>query len=425
MGASASQTVNGPQDGIFQKSFDFARRIAGDWTQPDAGEETRSGAQALESANEGTFRIFVLGTSGAGKTTFLASMYNRMSVQHPDVGFYLDVSEEQRKVLTKKYRQLADPERDWPAATLRSEVSEWTFRCTHYGRSAPVHVFNVSYLDYAGETITELLDEDHFEPGREAQDADSVLVLLDGHKVLRHMDGAADPYLESLHHDLDDLLPIVQKLHAKPVHFAVSKWDVVDGRYSLWDIRRALMRHERFKLIVNQRRERGVPIRLIPMSAIGSGFAEIDDEGVMVKRRDAMAPSPYQVEMSIACTLIDAFQAAAKQLDERERQILLNPRRFMNVPYSVGRSAIWALKHVARAVPGQSQFDIGTVALTALLTALDEKLAERGENLKEEIEGALAQVESESAAVDTVILKTLLLLKTLDAKFPCSNLLHS
>ena len=145
----------------------------------------------------------------------------------------------------------------------------------------------------------------------------------------------------------------------------------------------------------------------------------------MVKRRDATVPHPYQVEMSIACTLIDAFQTAAKQLDEREREILLNPRRFMKVPYSLGRSAIWALNHVARAMPGQTQFNVGAVALTALLTALDEKLAERGETLKNEIEGALSQVESESAAVDAIVLKTLLLLKTLDAKFPCSNLLHA
>lgn len=428
MDASTTQAFYDSGKSLFDKGFGLVRRVGENLTHWPGGDSDEVDSADTDvparPESEKTFRVFVLGTSGSGKTTFLASMYKRLSVQHPDVGFYLHADVGQGKILTRKYQQLADPEEDWPAGTLRSEVSDWRFTCTHVGEGGSVDVFKISYLDYAGESLTESLDGQDFEPGSEAQKADSVLVLLDGQKVLRFMDGRSGGYLGSLEHDLDYLLPTVQKLHAKPLHFVVSKWDVVEDRYSLAEIRRKLLGHEQFKVIINRRRERGVAVRLIPVSALGSGFAALDESGFMVKRRDAGAPSPYQVELSIAGTLIDHFQAAARRLSAEEQEILLNPRRLMGVPAGVGRSAIWALKHLATVLPSLGEFRIGAVVLSALLSGLDEKLSDWSDDIKREFEQALAKVEGESAAVDAIVLKNLVLIKVLDAEHPGSNLLH-
>ncbi len=426
MAANAAQSaLDARFAGRAGRAFSFFGR-----TQTDTRENRQIENQAeVETGHEASpaddlFRVFVLGTTGAGKTAFLASMYNKLAVQDPRIAFFLDVPDRERKILTRTYQRLADPHKDWPRGTLPSEVSEWVFTCTHASPAGTLPLFAFNYTDYSGELMTDLVKNPAFEPGEEAKSANSILVLLDGQKILSFIEGEEQDEVGSLRDDLEHVVKIVQKLSDKPLHFVISKWDVVDGVYSLETVREKLLRHPKLKLIIEQRRRHSIPVRLIPVSALGPDFAELGDEGVMVKRPDAGPPEPQYVELPIACALIDAIRVAQAKLLADEERIASSPRRAWHLPITAGRWAIWAFQSVVGVLPVKTPHQIGLAALAALLSALDKKLAAAADRLTNEFEEALDDVRSRSEVVEAVLLKSLFLMEKLEDDFPSSNLLN-
>jgi Double-GTPase 2 len=276
-----------------------------------------------------TYRIIVLGASGSGKTFFLASMYKKLSIQKPDIGFFLEATPELRIKLVNKYDEIARPDADWPPGTLRNEISTWSFNCTVQSRQGNYPAFNVVYLDYSGEILTQAQQNDGagsplLEIDQEAKQAAALLVLLDGQKLLYIMQNDRQAFAR-LERDLNYILPIVQTVRPLPVHFVITKWDLLENQnITLSQVLERLLQINQFNNVLSQRRNLQLPTRLIPTSALGIGFAELDANGVMHKNPEQV-PDPYQVEMPIACTLIDSFQLLLADLrrDQSSWQFLV------------------------------------------------------------------------------------------------------
>lgn len=373
-----------------------------------------------------TYRIFTLGASGAGKTCFMASMFHRLSIYKPEIGFYLEVpSNEQRILLTKIYSEMTDPYKVWPAGTVNEKQWHFTSVVSANGSSFPV--FRFTYLDYAGGHLTDPSQADLLDAQAKVAEADTVLVLLDGQKILRRLENKErliDDPRKRIGAELDFMLPYLTKSLKKPIHFIISKWDLFEGKYLLSDVRNCLLQYDNFAAIIAQRIRLKVPTRLIPVSAVGIGFAAMTEDGVMNKKPD-IHPRPFQVEMSIASTLIDAFEAATKDLGDQQLEQL---RQFSSIQYSTSTKIITALKdgtdavaHVLRDI-APFPWNFAPVAALRLVDAIHSKAGKSYHMLEQDKRAALSLVKDQETAVNSVITSYQFLMREMESRFPGSTL---
>ena len=262
------------------------------------------------------FKILTLGASGAGKTVFLASMFKALSIQK-NSSFKLDIEDsQQRKLLNSIYTQIITGD-TWPPGT--KDVSEWTFTCQV--QTEELDKYNAcqfTYFDYAGGRLTDLEEDRDFE--KVVQQADVALGLLDGHKISAWLDGSdkqrADIFLST---DLPSILKRMQNLTV-PVHFVISKWDILDGSFTLSQIREKLSTIPAFAELVKKRGQAGSIVRIIPVSAIGLEFATMQPDGSM-KKNPGKSPIPFLVEVPMSCVLPDRLQQLFNERQEREEQL--------------------------------------------------------------------------------------------------------
>lgn len=254
------------------------------------------------------YNILVLGASGSGKTVFLASLFKKLSTQG-EFDFCLSAEDTQkRKILNKIYKELIGGE-SWPAGTRNT--GSWTFDChtNDPDQSNVVKACTFTYFDYAGGLITDTVEQNdvvQFESLTKI--ANTVLVLLDGQKLLSLMEDeqlSNRVVIEFIHRDLPNLMQLVQKYPAKiPVYFVISKWDLFEGKYSLEEVRNNLLNTiPEFYNVVGNRKKAGCPVRLIPISSVGSGFAILEN-GEM-KKIPGKTPQPQNLEVTLAFALTD------------------------------------------------------------------------------------------------------------------------
>ena len=254
-----------------------------------------------------TFEVHALGPTGAGKTVFMASLYKRLNIKRPQLPFFLKSDYSTGLHLNRTYNQVANPEETWPAPT--QQIMEWSFTAcvpTPAGDFEPVRF---TYLDYPGGVLTNprALEDERIRPliGR-LQSADALLVLLDGREIMALLQGerSGARYLEL---EITSSLEIVQQSRC-PVHFVVTKWDLLEGHHSLEDVRDRLMKHRDFAdLIESKRSDTAAAIRLFPVSAVGPGFAELQPSGEM-KKVGADHPEPVNVELPLVSVVPDTLQ---------------------------------------------------------------------------------------------------------------------
>jgi hypothetical protein len=372
------------------------------------------------------YRALVLGTEGSGKTVFMASMYQYLSVQHPETGFYLSGTPIQHRRLIQAFQMIRDPDKPWPATT--ASVEEWNFTCQLRKQIENFPIFELTYYDYPGEVLTEdqsagstiLQDFEH-----SVESADTWLVILDGERIKAWLDGDRDlPHRKTnIIQDLDFMLPYIQD-HLRPTHFVITKWDLLDGEKNSEDsdlvlqkTRDFLMKTNHFNSIVNQLRGAGMPARLIPVSAVGKQFVTPTSDGKMIKNRGAL-PQPYQVEMPIVFTLLDAFHAHHLRLTNNQRKVL---KRILS-------STLW-LKFVSdtellRRLPFLPDSRLSRQALCLLVNMVEEGLSEKTlEELRNEKQESASRINSRAGAVKTMVLNYAVIAKRLFQNFPSSNLI--
>lgn len=265
------------------------------------------------------YSVVIVGPRGSGKTVFLGSMFSKLCLPG-DYGFYLEAQAAQRRRLLALYRAVATGE-EWPRATV--DVQEWRFECKVHSRASHYTAFGISYYDYSGGRITDL---DYEDPGfqRVLDGADCLLGLLDGQKLAGYMVGRDNGFQNP---DLANMLPILNHGYG-PIHFLVSKWDLLEGNHTLEQIRDKLLENDHFRSLVESRSRNRIPVRLIPVSSVGMGFARQRPDGRMEKL--GRSPRPYQVEIPMALILPDKIEAEIQRVireisDRQSEDVAVKP----------------------------------------------------------------------------------------------------
>jgi len=375
------------------------------------------------------YSIIMLGPSGSGKTVFLSSLYKRLSTQS-DLGFFLQVdTAEKRKRLNNIYTQVAADEK-WPAGTRYSEVSEWIFTCRVQNPSdlSIYDACSFTYLDYAGGRITEEADEEDGDSdfSEKFQTADALLGLLDGQKLCALMRKEKLGKVWAIN-DLRNMIDVMQGSR-KPVHFVISKWDLVETSYTLEQVRDQLIEIDEFKNLVKLRNQAGSPVRLIPVSAVGKGFAIAQPDGSMKKTGEF--PKPFQVEVPLACILPDMIQAMIEDLVEKRKSELETPievKPDIGFLDFLGQLFAGGLKVVQDFLPRKYQFadDVLKTLIEWAETPAQQKVAfaaKRTEELRREQAESLKRVADEETALAHSINCFVSIQNQLAYRFPASEL---
>jgi hypothetical protein len=185
-------------------------------------------------------------------------------------------------------------------------------------------VLKVRYLDYAGGRLTDAAvggntEESNAFFGRLAQ-ADALLGILDGRKILALLQDEPDG-ADLLNFEMTTPLGIMQRSPA-PVQFVITKWDLLQERYTLADVRERLLENRPLRNLVESRSRFGSGrIRLIPVSAVGFDYVDPQPDGTMVKRA-GQAPEPWQVDIPLAAVIPDQLALVQESLDKRTRELL-------------------------------------------------------------------------------------------------------
>jgi hypothetical protein len=268
-----------------------------------------------------TFKVVALGNSGSGKTVLLASLFYQFRAR-PGRPYYFDTDPATRVWLGSLLSTVVDPTEPWPSATTRSGTRTYTFDCVTQVAEAPTTAFSIEYVDYAGE-IFELLGE-----GDTALDdlvqkvatADALIGVLDGRRVLQFLRGEAQGRAYVI-----AKIAVMVQLMAKArcaIYFVISKWDLVHGfgepagaddRTRLDAVVSALMTVEHLSDLVRSR----TTVRLIPVSAVGSGFARLDESTGLVTKRSDGNFAPYNVDIPIAAIVPDLFTRIRESMDSQ------------------------------------------------------------------------------------------------------------
>lgn len=361
-----------------------------------------------------TYNVVMLGPRGSGKTVFLASMYKRLSTQG-ELSFFLEVDNgEKRKRLKNIYTQVAIDEK-WPKGTSFAEVSEWNFTCKVQSPSLPIYsACKFTYLDYAGGRLTDEMEDEDVKFDNQLAEADALLGLLDGQRICSLMRNEKLGKIWMIN-DLPNMLDIMQRIQ-KPIHFVISKWDIVKGQYTLEQIREKLLQIQEFKNIVSLRNQSNTSVRLIPVSSVGMAFAELQDDGSM--KKTGALPQPYQVEMPLACILPDMIQHTLDELMRKKEQESSEPIEVKaNLSFwdKLKKYAGGGVKSVVQAVQGMlpPKYQLASDMLEEIIDVINdierpvyekEALAKkRAEELKIKKIESIKAVESEETALRHVV----------------------
>jgi methyl-accepting chemotaxis protein len=339
---------------------------------------------------------------------------------------------EKRKRLNNIYTQVAADEK-WPAGTRYSEVSEWTFTCRVQNPNdlSIYDACSFTYLDYAGGRITEEADEEDesSEFNDKFKTADALLGLLDGQKLCSLMKNEKIGKVWAIK-DLSNMIQEMQKMEGlkKPVHFVISKWDIVEQSYSLGQIRDRLLEIDEFKNLIKLRNQAKSTVRLIPVSAVGKGFAIAQSDGGMKKTGEL--PKPFQVEVPLACILPDMIKQQIEEiLKKREADQAKNIEVKPDIDFFdwLGQLFAGGLKTVQDLLPRKYRFadDVLKTLIDWAETPAIQKVAfaaRRTEELRKEQAESLIKVANEESALAHSVNCFVSIQNQLSYRFPASEL---
>lgn len=263
-------------------------------------------------------KVLPLGMSGAGKSVYLASLYDKLALGSSEACFRLQARASLAMRLSAIYAAIRDPGRPWPPGTRGGEFIDVEFDCVVDAREGSFCISKLHYLEFPGGLLTSEIENPEYI--KRLEETDAFLVLLDGAKIFRALmkDDSAHTDLES---DLGILLNPIQDRLRKPLHFVVTKWDVLETRFKLADVSSLLFSFPKFKQLVAMRVGLGHATRLIPVSAVGAGFCELNEAGEMKKRPGARA-APYNVDVPISCLMFDLLESLRLNVSEQQRRTL-------------------------------------------------------------------------------------------------------
>ena len=351
-----------------------------------------------------TYKILMLGSSGAGKTVFLASLFKHLMIQG-ESRFFVEVEDERkRKSLNDIYAKVVAPE-GWPPATQYREFSEWTFTCCVKVGISIYPACRFTYLDYAGGRITDVVEgQEANQLGEEVGKADALLGLLDGQKIDALL-SQGDPMLVKilLEKDLPSMLRLMQTSKA-PIQFVISKWDLLEGKHTLGQIRDRLMQIPEFRKIIESR---NTIIRLIPVSSVGSNFATLQN-GKMKKNPGAL-PHPTHVEVPLACVFPDGWLTRINQLQAAGSKLKSQPIQGASSKFiKYGQIGGFLLKLTGYILPPDAgEFQVAGFIAQNIIATLTRNAAQKNAQatakLRQEREATLKAVKNEETALNHAV----------------------
>ncbi|MFD9408440.1 hypothetical protein ACFWBN_15700 [Streptomyces sp. NPDC059989] len=273
-----------------------------------------------------TFQVVALGLQGSGKTLLLASMYHRLK-STAGQSYFLKAPPDDVLQLNQWYSQMADTatEAGWPPGTAKGETRNFTFTVKSQVAVGvrPRPMLHLKYLEYAGELLTEPQA-----PGSTVQaelyddirQADAMIGIIDGNHVRQHLDGAPQGQVR-LEQTLNALVPIMIEAEC-PISFVITKWDLLadlhpDEKVRLELVQDLLTSNDHFRSLVKIH-STARAVRLIPVSAVGPGFATVDSTGRIVKIPEGKI-HPTRVDVPLSAVVPDLFDQVERRLGEDAR----------------------------------------------------------------------------------------------------------
>lgn len=258
------------------------------------------------------YNLYVLGPSGAGKTTYIPFLYRQLTFPPPHLGFFLSVHDRGKaQKLRDAHKEIADL-RKWHEATDFETILTWEFLCcvpTGNGLRDFDEVLQFTYLDYAGGRVFQFPDRGELQ-SRIQREADVLLGLLDGWRILKLMHGNQDDFFAE---ELWQMLELMQSAR-KPVYFLITKWDILCRQFSLAQVRDYLLSIPVFGRFMEWQYSYKVTTRLIPISAVGMNFTE--PQSNTIRQDPGIEPNPINIEIPLLCVLADILRAQMGQLDQ-------------------------------------------------------------------------------------------------------------
>ena len=313
--------------------------------------EARSRLAEYEVITKKIYNIILLGSSSSGKTTFLSTLFKQLSVQTNERIFLEAQDNRQQKQLNNIYSQLLAGDA-WPSST-RSEFSTYNFTCNIMTLNLEIYsACQFNFLDYGGRILTDLEEEEDslFDFSDKISNADAVMVLIDGYKLFKCIQGDLNQRKQNIAKFLlKDMSNAIQlaNLSTKdtPLHFVITKWDLLEGYYDFLSVRKFLQENfDDFKRLISTRIKAGCPVRLIPTSSFGKGFVTMQPDG-SIKRNSGELPKPSQIEIPLNYVLIDRAAAYYNHLDEDDNDFVNSGEHKINflmemIPASLRRNTL-------------------------------------------------------------------------------------
>lgn len=273
-----------------------------------------------------TLSVVALGLIGAGKSVLLGSQAREL---RPAAGrrYHLDCDLDQNRVLAQLHSQVRDTRAPWPLATRPGDAREFLFDCKATDGVHQRTVFRIDYFDYPGELLAPgVLTGSASELETRVARAHALLVIVDGQQILALLDGD-----EAVHDEFEDQVwPMIALAHRAqcPVQLIITKWDLVrlfdppvDDDELLRKVWTQLERHPVIKQLVRAHCQRDEEVRLIPVSAVGSRFADLRADGTVAKRSDGVL-EPMNVDVPLCAVIPDLLRRVEQSLDPSVRRQL-------------------------------------------------------------------------------------------------------
>jgi hypothetical protein len=277
-----------------------------------------------DAAEPPLFRMVAVGPEGGGKSILLSTLFHQLSLPDPARAYRLDADLEHSAALSEIYEQVCDTSRGWPLGTNRGTMQEYVFDCVASGGHDPI--MRINWVDYPGELLqpgTDISRESRVELETRVRKAHAVMAIVDGRRIRQLLRGEPDGarYFEATVRPMFLLLGKA----SGPIHLVLTKWDLVRDygesasateQARLADVIAALSEFRHIRTLVRERH--GRVVRLIPVSAVGPAFADLDATGRVVKRRDGRL-EPVNVDVPLCSFLPDLFKQILAAQEEAQR----------------------------------------------------------------------------------------------------------
>lgn len=363
---------------------------------------------------EPQFKLFVAGARASGKTVFLAALNNQIGVAGNESYFIARLtSSDLANDLQEKFYQISDASRDWPPGS--SDATDYIFKCSRITPNGLFPLFRFHYTDFPGGNMTRPSAQQALDVRQAVQEAHTVIFLIDGEKIL---DAIENRVVEghSLNGDLDIVANLATDCIHRPTQFVITKWDLLVRTYPLRRIRDFLLENEYFSGVIRTRREVRQPTYLIPVSAVGDTFAEIDPATKAMVKRPNASPRPYNLDITLALAITDTLLNSFKAPLTGRDQLLLNLLKML-----VGTEA--AIRWIARA-GFMLTSDPWALAMMAALYKASKRIGRFVGDLRAEQDLRVAGITDKNWALDMVTQVQHLRVMDFLSRFPEADLLH-